>query len=164
MIAGLYLTEDECSLAIIDEGLEVKKIEENQDIVEELGDSGVLAVNAAIESGKDLEQQEEELEDEGYSFVPASMNETLNRRARHLKQLLKEKGKAFEIIRYDPMITSRELAINGDQGLESLGIDPSEIDGSQDFDAVLGVVTSRFYDQDQFEDYGIVIPEPIHNT
>jgi hypothetical protein len=107
---------------------------------------------------------EKELEDKGYSYVPPSMNENLNRRARHLKQLLKEKGKSFDIIRYDPMITSRELAIDGDQGLESLGIDPSEIDGSQDFDAVLGAVTSRFYDQDQFEDYGIVIPEPIHNT
>lgn len=164
MIAGLYLTENECTLAVIDDGIKIEEYETNQEIVDNLEDVDILAVNAPLTSGRELEQQEEELQEEGYIFSPGSHDETLRRRAAHLKQLIEQKGIMTEIIRYDPMITSRELALDGDKALESLGFDTSNIKKSRDFDAVLGAVTARFYDQEQFEDLGVIVPEALHNT
>lgn len=164
MIAGLYLTEDQCTLAVIDEEIKIEEYETNEEIVMNLEDIDVLAVNAPLTTGRELEQQEEELEEEGYIFSPGAHNETLRRRASHLKQLIEQKGVMTEMIRYDPMITSKELALDGDKALESMGFQTSEIKKSRDFDAVLGAVTARFYDQDQFEDLGVIVPEALHNT
>ncbi len=164
MIAGLYLTEDKCKLAVIDDGIKIEEYETNQEIVDNLEDIDILAVNAPLTSGRELEKQEEKLQEEGYIFSPGSHDETLRRRAAHLKQLIEQKRVMTELIRYDPMITSRELALDGDKALESMGFETSNIEKSRDFDAVLGAVTARFYDQDQFEDFGVIVPEALHNT
>jgi len=164
MIAGLYLTEDKCTLAVIDDGIKIGEYETNEEIIENLDGVEILAVNAPLTSGRELEKQEEELQEEGYIFSPGSHDETLRRRAAHLKQLIEQKGVMTELIRYDPMITSRELALDGDKALESMGFETSNIEKSRDFDAVLGAVTARFYDQDQFEDFGVIVPEALHNT
>lgn len=163
MIAGLNLdTENESILAILGENLEILSLESNEEIVEALNEGvKVLAVNAPIEPVEGMTDKEEELVDEGYQFSPSTHNKDLNRRAVHLKQLLLEKGVEIELIRFDSMITSKELAIDGDQALESYGVDTSEIHGVDEFDAVLGAVTARFYQQDQCKDLGIQIPEAI---
>ena len=163
-IAGLYLTEEECKLAVLDDGLEILTLETNEDILEHLNEVNVLAVNAALKTGRELDEVEEELQEEGYIFSPGENDETLRRRAAHLNQLIKQKGLNTELIRYDPMITSKELAIDGDQALESMGVDPENIESSHEFDAALGAVTARFYQQDQFEDLGVIVPEALHNT
>ncbi|MFO7794496.1 MAG: hypothetical protein R6V35_06005 [Candidatus Nanohaloarchaea archaeon] len=164
MIAGLYLTENECTLAVIDDGIKIEEYETNQEIVDNLEDVDILSVNAPLTSGRELEQQEEELQEEGYIFSPGAHDETLRRRAAHLKQLIEQKGVMTEMIRYDPMITSKELALDGDKALESMGFETYNIKKSRDFDAVLGAVTARFYDQEQFEDFGVIVPEALHNT
>ncbi len=164
MIAGLYLTEEECTLAVIDDWIKIEEYETNSEIVDNIQEIEILAINAPLTSGRELEKQEEELEEEGYLFSPGAHDETLRRRAAHLKQLIQQTGLETELIRYDPMITSRELALDGDKALESMGFETSDIKKSRDFDAVLGAVTARFYDQDQYEDLGVIVPEALHNT
>ena len=164
MIAGLYLTEEECTLAVIDDGIKIEEYETNEEIVDNIQEIEILAINAPLTSGRELEKKEEELEEEGYLFSPGAHDETLRRRAAHLKQLIQQTGLETELIRYEPMITSRELALDGDKALESMGFETSHIKKSRDFDAVLGAVTARFYDQDQFEDLGVIVPEALHNT
>ena len=164
MIAGLYLTEDQCTLAVIDDGIKIQEFETNEEIVENIQEVEILAVNAPLTSGKELEEKEEELQEEGYIFSPGAHDETLRRRAAHLKQLIEQTGLETELIRYEPMITSRELALDGDKALESMGFETSDIKKSRDFDAVLGAVTARFYDQDQFEDLGVVVPSSLNNS
>ena len=163
-IAGLYLTEEDCKLAVLDDGLEILTLETNEEIIEHLEQVKILAVNAALKTGRELDEVEEDLQEEGYIFSPGENDETLRRRAAHLNQLIKQRGLNTELIRYDPMITSKELAIDGDQALESMGINPSDIESSHEFDAALGAVTARFYEQYQFEDFGVVVPESLHNT
>ncbi|MFP4229696.1 MAG: hypothetical protein ACLFRK_00985 [Candidatus Nanohaloarchaea archaeon] len=162
MIAGLNLTTGKSFLAKLGDGLEIIEVETNEDIAEELEDVEVLAVNASFKPVEGLSDDEEDLVEEGYSFSPSTNETDLNRRAVHLKQLLFEKGLEVELIRFDEMITSRELAIGGDQALESYGIDTSEITCSEEFDAVLGAVTARFYQQDQCRDLGVQIPEALN--
>lgn len=166
MIAGLNLnTEGESHLAILDEELELSSFETNEEIVDSLPEKvKILAVNAPIERVEGLTEKEEELMEEGYQFTPSTHNVDLNRRAVHLQQMLFEKGKEVEIIRFDPMITSKELAIDGDSALESYGIDTESIDSAGVFDAVLGAITARFYQQDQCKDLGIQIPENINQN
>ena len=59
------------------------------------------------------------------------------------------------------MITGRELAIDSDEGLEGYGIDSSGIESAQEFDAVLGAVTARFYQQGQVREMAVSVPEPV---
>ena len=163
MIAGLNLTtEGESKLAILSDEIEINSLETNQDIVEALEeDIDVLAVNAPLTQEKGLTEKEEELVDEGHMFSPSTQNKKLTRRALHLKQLMFENGLEVEIVRFDPMVTSKELAIDGDGALESYGIDSSNISSSKEFDAVLGAVTARFYQEGQCEDFGIQVPSPL---
>ena len=163
-IAGLYLTDGECKLAVLTDELKLHSLETNEEIIKHLSDVTVLAVNAALKTGKELTDTEKDLQEEGYIFSPGENEETLRRRASHLKQLIKQKGLNLELVRFDPMITSRELALDGDKALESMGIDSSSIESSQGFDAALGAVTARFYQQDQFKDLGVIVPKPLHNT
>jgi len=163
MIAGLYLKTDmESKLAVLDKKLNITSLDTNQDIIDALPEEvDVLAVNAPLESGKGLSEKEEELIDEGYMFSPSTQNKRLNQRALHLKQLMVENGLHAELIRFDPMITSKELAIDGDKALESYGVSSEGISGADEFDAVLGAVTARFYQENQCEDFGVQVPEPL---
>lgn len=166
MIAGLKLNVNEDSfLALLDDNLEIIQVGTNEEIVDNLPeDVKILAVNAPLEKVKGLTDKEEELMEEGYQFTPSTHNVDLNRRAVHLQQMLFEKGREIEVIRFDPMITSKELAIEGDSALESYGIDTSEIKSAGAFDAVLGAITARFYQQEQCRDLGIQIPENINQN
>lgn len=166
MIAGLNLnTEGESQLALLGEEVKLLKCDTNEDIVNNLPEEvSILAVNAPVEKVEGLTEKEEELMEEGYQFTPSTHNVELNRRSVHLQQMLFEKGREVEVIRFDSMITSKELAIDGDQALESYGIDTSNIDSSGAFDAVLGAITARFYQQDQCRDMGIQIPENINQN
>ena len=163
MIVGINLeTERESSVAVLGENLDIYSVETNEDIVEALPEEvQIVAVNAPIEPVEGLTEQEEELIEEGFQFTPSTQNKDLNRRAVHLKQLMFEKGFEAELIRFDEMVSSRELAIDGDQALESYGIDTSSIENAGEFDAVVGAVTGRFYQEDQCRDLGVQVPEGI---
>ena len=166
MIAGLNLkTEGESFIAILDDELELLSVETNEEIVDNLPEElQILAVNAPLERVEGLTDKEEELMEEGYQFTPSTHETDLNRRAVHLQQMLFEKGMEVEVIRFDSMLTSKELAIDGDSALESYGIETEGINSAEDFDAVLGAITARFYQQDQCKDLGIQIPENINQN
>jgi len=166
MIAGINLeTEGRSSIAVMGEKLEIHSAKTNEEIIQALPeDVQIVAVNAPIEPVEGLSEKEEELIEEGFQFAPSTQNRDLNRRAVHLKQLMFEKGLDAEFIRFDEMISSEELAIDGDQALEGYGVDTSVIGDADEFDAVIGSVTARFYQQDQCRDLGVQVPEGIEQN
>ncbi|MFQ3275668.1 MAG: hypothetical protein ACI9SF_000822, partial [Candidatus Nanohaloarchaea archaeon] len=123
----------------------------------------VLAADCGTElSGKDLTQDEEELKEEGYSFTPSANEKKKVERLRAIDRSLKHHmDNPPEIIRFDPFISSQELALDGDKSIESLGIETSGIESSREFDAVVGAITAQFYSQNQYSESGVVIPESI---
>lgn len=169
MIAGIILQEEtgkDCQIAILGDELVCKAVKTNPEIVEILEENKpeIVAVNVGTESSiNELNDQEEELKEEGYSFTPTSHDAQKSRRLEALKnRMQRDMGAEMpEIIRFDPQITAEELALHGDQALESFGIDTSEIRSAEQFDAVLGAVTARFYQQDQFRDLGVIVPESV---
>ncbi|MFB6292211.1 MAG: hypothetical protein ABEI58_02345 [Candidatus Nanohaloarchaea archaeon] len=172
MIAGLVLKEDveeESQIAFLgDDESSVQTAGTNQEIIKMVQKKQpvVLACDVGAEQGmKDRTKQEEELEDEGYIFTPASHEPKRVRRMEALKAQLFELMGADrpQIIRFDPQITADELAIHEDDALESYGIDTSDIDSAEQFDAMLGAVTARFYEQNQVKDLGVIVPEPMRD-
>ncbi len=161
MIAGVKLTEKNCYLAVLGDELQTYSFEDNVDLADSLADVDVIALDTAWDQSRQVQQDEEKLIEEGFSFIPAEMEPELVKRADHLVKLLKHKNLGSEFIRYDPAITSEALAIHSEEALESLGLDVSSISNTGEFDAVLGAVTARFYQEEQFEDIGIVIPKSL---
>jgi predicted nuclease with RNAse H fold len=167
MIAGLILSDDiekESSLAFLSEELEIFKVETNQEIVEKVKEEEpeILAADVGTTQGQqELTKEEQELKEEGYIFTPNSFQKTKVERMQSLERHLNhEMGGLIEVVRFEPQITARELAIDSEKDLASIGVE-GEISGTQEFDAVLGAVTARFYSQGQFEDLGVIIPEAL---
>jgi predicted nuclease with RNAse H fold len=167
MIAGLILTDDiekESSLAFLDEELGCYKLSTNEEIVEKISEKKpeVLAVNVGTKQAqKEFTEEEEELREEGHIFTPNSHQKRKVERMQSLERHLNhEMGGEIEIIRFEPQITARELAIDSEKDLASIGV-VGEISGAEEFDAVLGAVTARFYSQGQFSDLGVIVPENI---
>lgn len=158
-------TEVESFVAFMDEGLECHAVNENSEIVEllEENEPELIAANVGLEqSQEELTKQEKELKEQGYMFTPDSHREKLVKRLDALKaQLTHETGLQPEFIRFDPQISAEELAIDGDEALEGYGVDTSDIDSVGMFDAVIGCVTARFYQENQYEDLGVIVPEAM---
>jgi predicted nuclease with RNAse H fold len=172
-LAGLDLSETDeinSAVAVLSDGeIESKEFETNEEIIGFIENEkpDVVAVNSGMEETRDLGEGEEELEDEGYIFTAAKDDTRRVRRFQDLEQRLLRRLDADErpeFIRYSPMITSRELAIDGDAGLESYGIETGKIRSSREMDAVLGAVTARFYQQGQVKDMGLIVPEPLSSV
>lgn len=167
MIAGLILAdspEKDCAIAFLGDEVSTFTVKTNEEIVElvEERKPDVLAVNAGDEESlEEFTKHEKELREEGFAFTPTSHQKTLMKRLEALKQhMLQEMGaEQPEFIRFDPHITSEILAVHSDRALEALGVDTSEIGSSKEFDALVGAITARFYQQNQYRDLGIVIPE-----
>ena len=170
MIAGLILTEDvdeECSIVFLDEDLETFEVNKNEEIVEliEEKEPEILAVDIGTKQGqKEFTKEEKELKEEGYIFTPNSHQkrkvERMQSLERHINHAM---GGRVEVIRFEPQITAKELAIDSEEDLSSLGVD-GDIRSVGEFDAALGAVTARFYSQGQFEDLGVVIPENLSDS
>jgi hypothetical protein len=169
MNAGIILkdtTEEETQLVFLSDETECCPVKTNDEIIELITEREpeVVAVDVGTQVGRDeFNEQEEELKEEGYSFTPTSHETKKARRLEALKaRLFEEMGASQpEVIRFEPDITAEELALHDEQALESYGIDPSSLESSEQFDAMLGAVTARFYEQNQVRDLGVVIPEPL---
>lgn len=168
--AGLILSGEKGSKSFLsflsDDGLEVYNVEKNSEIVEMLGnhETAYLAVDVGSkESREEFTSEEEELKEEGHVFTPNSQAMMKVRRLEMLqRQVVDELGDGGpEFIRFEPYITADELSIHSDEGLNSLSINTDSINSSKEFDSVLGAVTARFYSEGQFEEKGVVIPEPL---
>ncbi|MBC5792609.1 MAG: hypothetical protein H8Z69_01075 [Nanohaloarchaea archaeon] len=166
MIAGIILSEtdkEKVHIAFLgDEKTETLSLKDNEKIVEKLKkeEPDIVAVDADTEHGEDeFSEREEELKEEGYNFTPASAEKRKVKRLQGLKAILRrDMEMPPEFIRFDPFISARELALEDERGLESLGIETEGIKSDRQFDAMLGAVTARFYDQSQFRDLGVIVP------
>ncbi len=165
--AGLLLKDniEEDSILVTSDGEETSTyhLSTNEDLVEKIEEEeiDILAADVGMEQGRDdLTKKEQKLEDEGYNFVPSGHQVKKMKRLESLGAHLEHAMTvdAPEIIRFNPQITSEELAIHGDQALESLGFDTEALSSSQEFDGLLGAVTGRYYEQGAFRDMGIIIP------
>jgi hypothetical protein len=172
MIAGLVLsdtTDRESRLAFIGDDTKTYSVETNQEIIELVQEHGpdILAVDVdETEGPEEMTKDEKEAQEEGYNFTPNAHQSMKQKRFRALKELLfREMGaEQPDLIRFDPHITAEELAIEGDSALESYGVATENIEHSGEFDAVLGAVTARFFEQGSFTDMGIIIPEPVKDN
>jgi hypothetical protein len=170
MIAGVILREnqdEECQIAFLGDGLECFDLVENSEIVEEIEkrDISVLAVNAgSVQGRQEFTEKEDELREEGHIFTPSSHEKTKSKRLEALKTQLHNAMGEMEmptVVRFDPHITAERLALKSDDALRGLGIDPESIKTASQFDATLGAVTARFYEQNQYENLGVIVPEPV---
>ena len=168
--SGIDLTEEdntESTVAFLSDSLETHSLETNNELAEKVAEvqPDIVAVNTGLKERRGLSDEEEELQEEGHIFTPASQDTQRVRRFQDLKKRIQAHVSADELpefVRYDPAITAKELALESDSALESLGVEASEIDSSREFDAVLGAVTARFYDQGQASEMDIVVPEALH--
>jgi len=166
MIAGVVLSdslERDTKIAILGDDLRTYSVESNQEIAEVLEDNEVETVAFDVgteQSQEELTEAEKELKQEGYIFEPNSFNRTKVERLQSLSRRLKHRIEFIELIRFDPQITSKELMIDGEDDLRSFGVE-GEIEDVKTFDAVLGAITARFYDGDQYEDLGVIVPESL---
>jgi hypothetical protein len=171
VIAGVILSDsldEESKLAFLgDDELEVFSVETNDEIVDLFEEfrPEIIGFDVGTEQGlKEFTKNEQELQDEGFIFTPNSHQEKKVERLQSLQKHVKHKLDYIpEFIRFEPQITAEELMLDGEDALESLGVE-GDIGGAREFDAVLGVVTARFYSQGQFEDYGVVVPNNLDQT
>lgn len=169
MIAGLILkdtTEEDSLIAFLDEELEIHNVSTNQELAELIQQKKpeVIAANVGTNEGpEELNQDEKDLKEEGYVFTPTSHEAKRSRRMEALNaQLFEMMGaESPEAIRFDPHITAKELALHGDRGIKSLGVGTEEIKSSEQFDAALGAITARFYQQNQYTDMGVIVPDSM---
>lgn len=164
MIAGVLLRDDvnkESKLAFLGDELKIHSLNTNEEIVEKLDDYDpeVIAFDIGTEqSQKEFTKDEKSLQDEGFIFTPNSHQEKKVERLQSLERFLKHKIDSIpEIIRFEPHITSKELDLASESELMRYGVE-GEIADDKEFDAVLGAVTARFYQQGDYEDYGVIIP------
>lgn len=171
MIAGIVLSDNEqldSTMALLGDELKVYSLETNQEIVEKIKDlePEIVAVNSAGEiTREELSEEEEDLKEEGYSFTPSRTESKKVKRLQALKAVVNRTMlDSPEFIRFDPHITAEELAIDGDKALDAYGLEPSDINSARQFDAVLGAITARFYQQEQYQDLGVVVPQSLESA
>ena len=169
MIAGLILkdtVEEESIIAFLGDELEIMKVSTNDELAEVIQEKQPEVIAAdigTVEAREDLNEDEEKLKEEGFNFTPTTHERKRSRRMEALNSQLFELmgNNSPEAIRYEPNITAEELAIHDDQGIKSLGIETGNIKSAEQFDAALGAVTARFYQQNQYEDMGVIVPESM---
>lgn len=157
--------EEKSHLAFVGDGVECFSVNDNSEIIELLEEyePEVIAADVGLkQAGEELTKDEEKLQDEGHIFTPNSHQEKTVKRLDALKaQLTHDTGLQPEFIRFEPQISAQELAIDGDKALEGYGVDSSGIGSVGEFDAVLGAITARFYQENQYEDLGVIVPEGV---
>lgn len=168
MIAGLILSDSEqetSEIVFLGNETSSHSIKDTREIVDLIKEKQpeVIAADIGLEQrGDGLTEKEEELQEEGFNFTPTHTEKKKVMRLQAIQGALsQEMEKVPEIIRFDPHITAKELAIDGETALESYGIDPSCLDSAREFDAMLGAVTARFYQQGQSQDLGVIVPSTL---
>ena len=169
MLCGIVFSETEkqdSSVAFLSDELASFTFETNEELIElvKKHKPQIIAVNTGLEERKRLSEGEEKLQEEGFIFTPAKDDVKRIRRFLAFKAFLGQELSGDELpeyIRFDPVITGRELAIDTDDALKGYGVDASDIDSAGEFDAALGAVTCRFFQENQVKDMSVAVPEPM---
>lgn len=168
MHCGIILTgdtEEDCSVAFIDEGVtETFSCSTNDEIVELIEEKKpeVVALNAPPEreEGKEFRGGDRDLIDEGHAILPQGMRDNaVLERADHLARMIEASGVGTVIIETNARVSSDILGLEGDEDLEGLGVDTACIETVWEYDAVVLAVVARLYSNNRCVDHGIVVPE-----
>ena len=165
-VCGIRLTGDkdrECSVAVLGEELETFSTEDDREIVERVSEERPAVVAFTNphtrRTEKGFREDEEELVDEGYSFLPPSMFENdLLERTEFIKKSIQQNYRP-EFIETRPEVSSEILGIENDRDLEMLDMDTGEIESVGEFEAVMAALTARMYTENDYEDKGFIVPK-----
>lgn len=185
---GIMLTgekEKPCGLAFIsDEGVTTHSTTGDEEIMSLLEDNRpkIIALNAPAERAKKnklhespddddesaldpetsqmFTKDEEELVNEGHALLPQEMrDQQLLERAEFLVNTVKRAGIGAQFIQSKPNLIAETLNVEGDTMLEAYGIDTSDIEHVREHDALLLAFTAKRYDEEDYEDKDIILPE-----
>ncbi|MDY6777789.1 MAG: hypothetical protein SVU32_03925 [Candidatus Nanohaloarchaea archaeon] len=166
---GIVLSGDEdqrCGLAFLSDRVETFSETDDDRILELIEERrpAVIAFTAPLnEPGiEGFREDEEELVDEGYRFLPPDLRDRDEmERTQFMMNAIKRLGFMPEVIECRPKITADILDIEGDDDLEEFGVETGAIHNMTEFEAVLAAITAKFYENDQFRDKGVIVPEEV---
>lgn len=167
---GLALFGDKetpCGIAFLSDSVDTFSETDDEEILELVEEHrpAIIAFSTPLRGPvkeKGFNEDEEELVDEGHSFLPRSMMDKKElERAVFLKNSIKRLGITPDFIECRPLVTSDVLDVNGDEDLEDLGVTTGAIHNTQEFDAVLAAITAKFYANDQYEEKGFIVPKEM---
>lgn len=168
MICGISFGEskENAAVAFISDKTDSFSVESNQEIADLIEEKtpDVVAVDTGLQERRSLSEGEQALQEEGFIFTPAKDDVRSVRRFASLKGSISQTVAGDDIpsyIRFDPVITGKELAIDSDENLEGYGVNASNIESAKEFDAVLGAVTARFHEQGQTDEMSVSVPKPV---
>jgi len=159
--------ETPCGLAFLSDDVETFSETDDEQILKliEERQPKIIAFSTSMQRsrpGEGFSEDEDELVDEGHSFLPRGMvDKDEIERAIFLRDSIKRLSFIPEMIECRPAVTMEALDIEGDADLEDFGIETSSIHNTQEFDAVLAAVTAKFYANDRFKEKGFVVPEQL---
>ncbi|MDY6789098.1 MAG: hypothetical protein SVV03_03995 [Candidatus Nanohaloarchaea archaeon] len=168
VFCGLVMQKEKgipCGVAFISDELECFSEKEDKRILEMVADRKpeVVAFTTPLKADhklKGFSDEEEELVDEGYSFLPRDMHDQAEmERTEFMKNSLKRHAPESEIIECRPMVTAEILGIEGDPDLEDLGMNTENIHSTTEFEAVLAAITAKYYANNMYRDKGFVVPK-----
>lgn len=155
----------DCGVAFLSDKVECFSETEDRDILELIKERkpDIIAFNTPLKASKTdqkFREGEQDLIDEGFSFLPRSMhNKHKLERTEFMKNTLKREVPQAEIIECRPMITAEVLDVEGDEDLENLGIETEEIHSTIEFEALLAAITAKYYANEMYRDKGFILPE-----
>ncbi|MCJ7479258.1 MAG: hypothetical protein MUP63_03730 [Candidatus Nanohaloarchaeota archaeon QJJ-7] len=187
MYCGILLsgsTDEDSCVAFLEEGaIETFSVETNDEIIELVDEKSpeIITLNASPErkqrgegfsepedsegsldpeTASKFREGEQELVEEGHSLLPQRMREkSVLERADHLSRRIEASGSGSQIIESNSRIVTEILDLSGDEELEDLGIETSDIETVWEYDAVVLAVVAKLYSDDRCEEHGIIVPE-----
>jgi len=157
--------ERPCGIAFLGDELETFSETDDERILELLEERkpNIIAFSVPIQGAgptpEGFTEQEQELVDEGHTFLPRGQTDTREmERALFLKNSIKRLGFMPEMLECRPRVTADELGIHTDDELEDHGIPSEDISSTWEFDAVLAALTAKLYDNELYEEKEFIIP------
>lgn len=155
----------ECGVAFLSDKVECFSEKDDKNILKLIKerDPDVVAFNTPLKAkktDKEFREGEEDLIEEGFSFLPREMHDRNKlERTEFMKNTLKREVPQAEIIECRPMITAEVLGIEGDDELEDLGLETEDIHSTTEFEALLAAITAKYYANEMYRDKGFVLPK-----
>lgn len=170
MYCGIMLrgdTETACGIAFItDDEVTTASTTEDDEILALLEEYRpiVITLNAPSER-EDIDgfrEGEEDLIEDGFSMLPQEMRDRgVLERAEFLTERIKRSGVGARVIESDPHVVMDQLDIAGDADLKDYGYDTGPIESATEFEAVVLALTAKLYDEDHYEEKGLIIPKEL---
>ncbi len=156
--------DGECCVAFLyDNSLTVFSSSDDKFIVDKIVDerpSVIVFTNPAeVPKEEGFRESEEDLVEEGYSFLPRDMfGRGVIERSVFLANSVKQKYQP-EVISCRPRISSEALDVSDDSDLKDLGLKVEKVESMEEFEAVVAALTGEKYLDNSFVNKGFIIPK-----